>query len=340
MPHAANTACGQCVPSLSTCPGPRSTTESRQGTDRRAKTSPPTAQRRTWSASLVLRDAEMHAKKRQGNTSIGDRWRESAGRFIVRSLLSFGALDFRPRTGRRIPDSPIHPDRMTPAECLDEIAEILTAGIMRVRARLRAPQSSTRRQFGSTSRPAEAVMSLPMVDGNARDDPIRSPRRSAALPNTHGRPQQMWRDDLYDRGAAGFSRSYLVSRLAIPHPGSAYGGLKASTRTKLHALADALDPKAARQRVLDRPSPVSGWSASGVGPSTRSPCSTMGRWEGAGTRASAKLRAASQVHGGTGRRSSAPGRQADERPADPEAPLQRLHAQIFRGGPGAGIQQP
>ena len=43
--------------------------------------------------------------------------------------------------------SPIHPDRMTPAECLDEIAEILAAGIMRVRARLRAPQSSTKKQF-------------------------------------------------------------------------------------------------------------------------------------------------------------------------------------------------
>ena len=43
--------------------------------------------------------------------------------------------------------SPLQPDRMTPAECLDEVAEILATGIMRVRARLRAPQSSTREQF-------------------------------------------------------------------------------------------------------------------------------------------------------------------------------------------------
>ena len=42
--------------------------------------------------------------------------------------------------------SPLHPDRMTPAECLDEMAEILAAGIMRVRARLRAPQGSTKEQ--------------------------------------------------------------------------------------------------------------------------------------------------------------------------------------------------
>ena len=33
----------------------------------------------------------------------------------------------------------------------------------------------------------------------------------------------------------------------------AYGGLKPATRAKLDALADALDPKAARQRVVDRP---------------------------------------------------------------------------------------
>jgi hypothetical protein len=35
---------------------------------------------------------------------------------------------------------------MTPAERLDEIAEILAAGILRVRSRLRAPQSSTAEQ--------------------------------------------------------------------------------------------------------------------------------------------------------------------------------------------------
>jgi hypothetical protein len=42
--------------------------------------------------------------------------------------------------------NPLHPDLMTPAERLDEIAEILAAGILRVRARLRAPQGSTAEQ--------------------------------------------------------------------------------------------------------------------------------------------------------------------------------------------------
>ena len=40
----------------------------------------------------------------------------------------------------------LDPDLMTPAERLDEIAEILAAGILRVRARLRAPRGSTAEQ--------------------------------------------------------------------------------------------------------------------------------------------------------------------------------------------------
>jgi hypothetical protein len=40
----------------------------------------------------------------------------------------------------------LRPDLMTPAERLDEIAEILAAGILRVRVRLRAPQGSTSEQ--------------------------------------------------------------------------------------------------------------------------------------------------------------------------------------------------
>ena len=42
--------------------------------------------------------------------------------------------------------NPLNPDLMTPAERLDEIAEILAAGILRVRARLRAPRGSTAEQ--------------------------------------------------------------------------------------------------------------------------------------------------------------------------------------------------
>jgi hypothetical protein len=46
----------------------------------------------------------------------------------------------------REPYEMLDPDVMTPAERLDEIAEILAAGILRVRARLRAPRGSTAEQ--------------------------------------------------------------------------------------------------------------------------------------------------------------------------------------------------
>ena len=41
---------------------------------------------------------------------------------------------------------PLNPDLMAPEERLDEIAEILAAGILRLRAGLRAPRGSTREQ--------------------------------------------------------------------------------------------------------------------------------------------------------------------------------------------------
>jgi Protein of unknown function (DUF2924) len=77
--------------------------------------------------------------------------------------------------------------------------------------------------------------------------------RVAALPKTPTPElKQMWRE-LYDKEPPGFSRSYLISRLAYRIQELAYGGLKPATRAKLDRLADALDPKTARQRVVDRP---------------------------------------------------------------------------------------
>jgi hypothetical protein len=77
--------------------------------------------------------------------------------------------------------------------------------------------------------------------------------RVAALPKTPT-PElnQMWRE-LFDKEPPGFSRSYLISRLSYRIQELAYGGLKPATRAKLDALADALDPKAARKRVVSGP---------------------------------------------------------------------------------------
>jgi hypothetical protein len=77
--------------------------------------------------------------------------------------------------------------------------------------------------------------------------------RVAALPKTPTPElKQMWRE-LFDREPPGFSRSYLISRLAYRIQELAYGGLKPVTRAKLDSLADALDPQAARKRIVNGP---------------------------------------------------------------------------------------
>jgi Protein of unknown function (DUF2924) len=77
--------------------------------------------------------------------------------------------------------------------------------------------------------------------------------RVAALPKKPTPElKQMWRE-LFDREPPGFSRSHLVSRLAYRIQELAYGGLKPAIRTRLDALADGLDPKAARKRVINGP---------------------------------------------------------------------------------------
>src|ERR671916_45131 len=76
--------------------------------------------------------------------------------------------------------------------------------------------------------------------------------RVAALPRTPTPElKQMWRE-LFGKEPPGFSRSYLISRLAYRIQELAFGGLKPATRARLDALADGLDPKAARKRVVNR----------------------------------------------------------------------------------------
>ena len=110
--------------------------------------------------------------------------------------------------------------------------------------------------------------------------------RVAALPKTPTPElKQMWRE-LFDREPPGFSRNYLISRLAYRIQELAYGGLKPATRAKLDALADALDPKAARKRVINGPVVGTRLSANFAGASTRWRCSlTASSGRGAGTRA-------------------------------------------------------
>ena len=152
----------------------------------------------------------------------------------------------------------------------------------------------------------------------------------------------MWHE-LYGKPPPAFSRSYLISRLAYRIQELAYGGLKPATRAKLDALADGLDPKAARKRVAgaaDRRHPalprLAGHRAHRHGARTTASTGRAGA-----TRA---CRAVARAI--TGTRWNGPlffglaeGRQVSQRPAR-KLPLRGLHPQVLRGGPGAGVQLP
>jgi hypothetical protein len=93
----------------------------------------------------------------------------------------------------------------------------------------------------------------------------------------------MWRE-LFDKEPPGFSRNYLISGLAYRIQELGYGGFKPATRAGLDALADGLDPKAARKRIVNGPVVGRSSSAGGAVPSTRSRCSpTASSGRGVGT---------------------------------------------------------
>ena len=65
---------------------------------------------------------------------------------------------------------PLNPDLMTSAERLDEVAEILAAASCGSARACALPRAAPRSRFASTSRPGEAVMSLPLVNGDGEHD--------------------------------------------------------------------------------------------------------------------------------------------------------------------------
>jgi len=76
--------------------------------------------------------------------------------------------------------------------------------------------------------------------------------RLAALPTmTTPDLKALWHE-LNGKSAPAFNRPYLISRLAYRIQELAYGGLKPTTRARLDALDDGLDPKQARKRAPAR----------------------------------------------------------------------------------------
>jgi hypothetical protein len=76
--------------------------------------------------------------------------------------------------------------------------------------------------------------------------------RVAALPSmTTPELKAMWRE-LFDAEPRQTNRQFLINRLSYRIQELAFGGIRPAVRAKLDAMADALDPKAPKQRV-DRP---------------------------------------------------------------------------------------
>ena len=138
--------------------------------------------------------------------------------------------------------NPLRPDLMTPAERLDEIAEILAAGLMRLRARQSSHLSSRRRRkFARLCRPPERSCQRPQERQEAWIDRHGS---GAVWPHSKRcrcRSSSSNGASLFDTEPPPFNRRYLESRLAYRIQELAYGGLKPDTIKRLEALAEDLE---------------------------------------------------------------------------------------------------
>ena len=129
--------------------------------------------------------------------------------------------------------NPLHPGHMTAAERLDEVAEILAAGLMRLRARKSSPLSAARGESSLDFSPTRAVMPTPSNTGaHGLTDTVLA--RLAALKTTADTDdlKQQWRD-LFETEPPPYNRRFLEHRLAYRIQELAYGGLKPETLERL-----------------------------------------------------------------------------------------------------------
>ena len=139
------------------------------------------------------------------------------------------------------------PDLMTAEERLTEVAHLLAAGLLRLRREtVRVGEEWT----GLLARPKRSCDRTAAEIGRAMSDTVLA--QIAAL-KTKSTPElrEMWQE-LFDREAPVLGRRYLEDRIAFRLQELHYGGLSDRARRKLDALADHLDPKAARRRDPDR----------------------------------------------------------------------------------------
>ena len=127
-------------------------------------------------------------------------------------------------------------NEITISERLNEIAEILAAGLMRLRAEQSSPLS---RDFGESSlrlsRPTRAVIPQPKTGECRMTDTVLA--QLAALKTAPiGALKQKWRD-LFESEPPPYNRRFLEHRLAYRIQELAYGGLKPETLKRLASSA-------------------------------------------------------------------------------------------------------
>ena len=144
--------------------------------------------------------------------------------------------------------------------------------------------------------------------------------------------RDMWKE-LFGQEAPVLGRRYLEDRLAYRVQELRFGGLSDRARRKLDALADQLEPKAARRRDPGRPIAGTGCCASGKVSSTSSPSESMiSSTRAARTGPSRRSRGRSRSRDGTAGRSLAfvPMGRPDDL-AGSQGPLRDLLPQELRG---------
>jgi hypothetical protein len=153
--------------------------------------------------------------------------------------------------------NPLRPDLMTPAERLEEIADILAAGLMRLRARKSSQISGDPGESSLDFSPDRRGHARPRERAHMTDTVLAkvAALKTARTPDL----KQQWRE-LFGTEPPPYNRRFLESRLAYRIQELAYGGLKPETIERLAAIAEDLDGGDAdrRRRRAGQDRPIAG----------------------------------------------------------------------------------
>jgi hypothetical protein len=146
------------------------------------------------------------------------------------------------------------PALMTADQRLSEVAQILAAGLVRLRQRECRNDWSCLEKNDLDFSPDRSVHASPNPTETARVSESILAQIAALKEKSTAELRTMWRE-LFDGDPPPFGRRYLEDRIAFRVQEIRFGGLSDRARRKLDALADQLEAKAARRRDPGRPIP-------------------------------------------------------------------------------------